>query len=583
MPWTAGSRECPLLVKVQTFLICLVSVVGAVLTRSADAPLRLSVYATAGDVRQHLATDECRARLWPLLERLRVSRVFLEGRRGDEYVAARDLAEVRDSLAARGIQTSGGIATVPGRDFGVRQSGGLDWLNWEAEKTRRDVGAFFSENARVFDELIVDDFFCTGDVSPDAERGRAGRSWSAYRRDLLVSLIDPIMARPARVARPNTRLIVKFPQWYDRFHVFGYDPPRMAAQFDQVWGGTEVRNPRTRRMGFVQPTQGYMNYRWLHSIAGRKMAGAWFDHIECGAQDFVNQAYMSVLAGARELTLFHLGDLVGEHPGDALLAERWRELVRVAGEIRGREARGITFYKPSGSDGGANLFLMDYLGMIGLPIVPVSAYPSSSRVVLLGGHAAADFEIESRVLRHLRAGATVVMTPDFVRRCSWASELAGVTARGEPGFGIFTGEASPSDAVRIEIDASLRGCGGSVLVELDTAGRSVPVLTRRRCERGQVLVLNVRTFSDADYSGTGEWLLPPRQLGWSGLPGEMANKLRAPLLEPFGIRLKAPAGVAFCIWGDREFFYNFHARPVEVVLDGRRVAIGPHQLRVAAR
>ena len=48
------------------------------------------------------------------------------------------------------------------------------------------------------------------------------------------------------------RLIIKFPQWYDRFHLFGYDPPRMAEAFDKVWVGTEVRNPLTRRGGLNQ-------------------------------------------------------------------------------------------------------------------------------------------------------------------------------------------------------------------------------------------------------------------------------------------------------------------------------------------
>jgi hypothetical protein len=51
-------------------------------------------------------------------------------------------------------------------------------------------------------------------------------------------------------------------------------------------------------MGFVQPTQGYMNYRWLTDVIGDKVEAAWFDHIECTAQNFVDQAWQSVLAGA---------------------------------------------------------------------------------------------------------------------------------------------------------------------------------------------------------------------------------------------------------------------------------------------
>jgi hypothetical protein len=201
--------------------------------------------------------------------------VFLEGRRGDQYVSPAQLRELRDWFAAQGIQCSGGIATVPGGNFGQRQQGGLEWLNWESQKTQVGVAGFFAENAPVFPELVVDDFFCTGDTSPEAEQAKGKRSWGEYRRDLLVSLINPLIVNPTRAAHRQTRLILKFPQWYDRFHLFGYDPLRMPEHFDQVWVGTEVRDPETRRMGFVQPTEGYMNFQWLASQAGSKVHGAW--------------------------------------------------------------------------------------------------------------------------------------------------------------------------------------------------------------------------------------------------------------------------------------------------------------------
>ena len=152
-----------------------------------------------------------------------------------------------------------------------------------------------------------------------------------------------MMIDPARAARPDIRMIIKFPQWYDRFHLFGYDPPRMAALFDQVWVGTEVRDPKTRRMGYVQPTEGYMNFRWLASVAGTKTTGAWFDHIECPANVFADQAFMSVLAGARELTLFRLGDLMEGHPGDAVLARRMPELFELAAKVSGKQPHGCRF------------------------------------------------------------------------------------------------------------------------------------------------------------------------------------------------------------------------------------------------
>jgi hypothetical protein len=122
------------------------------------AALELSVYCTAGDVGRYLGTADARQQVLHVLQPLNVGRVFLEGRRGDQYVSPAQLRELRDWFAAQGIQCSGGIATVPGGNFGQRQQGGLEWLNWENQKTRTDVAAFFAENAPVFPELVVDDF-----------------------------------------------------------------------------------------------------------------------------------------------------------------------------------------------------------------------------------------------------------------------------------------------------------------------------------------------------------------------------------------------------------------------------------------
>ncbi|MEI2722180.1 MAG: hypothetical protein V9H26_01165 [Verrucomicrobiota bacterium] len=171
-----------------------------------------------------------------------------------------------------------------------------------------------------------------------------------------------------------------------------------------------------------------MNFRWLSSVAGKKVRGAWFDHIECSAQNFVDQAYESVLAGARELTLFHLGDLLTPHPGDKLLAERMPELQKLADRLRGKTPRGIAFYKPPGAESAENMYLADYLGMIGLPILPVAQYPKEAKVAFLPVQAAGDGQLLDQMQRHLKRGATLVVTPALLRTLGpAAAKLAGVS------------------------------------------------------------------------------------------------------------------------------------------------------------
>lgn len=569
-------------------IVCLLASVG--LACAADRSLRISVYATAGDVNRYLVPAGGRPGVAAALKRLQVSRLFLEGRRGDEYVPPETLRELRDHLQARGFQVAGGIATVPGSRFGVRQDAKLGWLNYQAEKTRQDIARFFRENAGVFDELIVDDFYCTADTSPESEKARGARSWSEYRQDLLVSLIEPMMTDPARAVRPSVRLILKFPQWYDRFHLFGYDPARMPSAFDAIWVGTEARNPDTRRMGFVQPFESYVNFRWLSAVIGEKVKGAWFDHIDCTAQNFVDQAYQSVLAGAGELTVFHLGDLVegqpdSGRPGHALLAGAIPELAELAEKVRGRSPRGIAFYKPPGSDAEENLYLADYLGMMGLPVVPEARYPSDARVAFLGVQAASDPTLLEKVRAHLGKGATVVLTPALLRRLGPSAEqMAGVrvSPRASPGLANAVETRTGAQAVRLatplEIDLSLESAPRLTRMAALAARQRVPWLTRRRIGAGQLLVWNVRTFSGQDFRQADEWLLAPTKLGLPEMPQELADALRELLLAPLGFRLSAPTRVGFYLFDGAYCFYNFRDQAVQAQLNGEDLKLAPNRV-----
>jgi hypothetical protein len=550
-------------------------------TSAAPDGLRAGVYCTAGEVQQILTTPDGKERVLRAIQPLKVSRLFLEGRRGDEYVPPEQLRELRDFFAAKGIQCSGGIATVPGGNFGVRQTGGLDWLNWESSKTQADVAEFFSQNAPVFDQIIVDDFFCTGDVSPESERARGGRPWGDYRRDLLVSLIEPMIVKPMRAANRRTQLILKFPQWYDRFHLFGYDPARMPERFEQVWVGTEVRDPNTPRWGFQQPTEGYMNFRWLSSVAGKKVRGAWFDHIECSAQNFVDQAYESVLAGARELTLFHLGDLLTPHPGDQLLAERMPELHHLADRIRGKLRRGIAFYKPPGAESAENMYLAGYLGMIGLPILPVAQYPKDARVAFLPVQAAADATLLDKMRSHLKRGASLVVTPALLRALGpEAAKLAGVepvpASKPAQANQVQLADRVLALSTPLEMDAAIKAGDCEVKLDALIASTPVPLLTTKAVGRGRLLVLNLRTFSEQDFCDTGEWLLAPKSLGLSGIPDKLADVLRNDLLAPLGVDFYSPPRIAFVLFGDEACVYSFRDDAVRVRFGSRAQELPPH-------
>jgi len=544
----------------------------------AEPGLKFSVYATAGDVSRYLVDTAQRDRAEAAMRRLKISRIFLEGRRGDEYVAPEQLRMLRQYFEGRGMEVTGGIATVPGKVFGTRQNEKLGWLNWESATTRKGIGNFFHENAGVFDQLIVDDFYCTGDTSPESEKARGARSWADYRQDLMTGLVDPLIVKPARRVNPRVRLILKYPQWYDRFHLFGYNPQRLSGAFDQIWVGTEVRNPLTQRMGFVQPTQGYMNFRWISSVVGTKVVGAWFDHIESTGQNVVDQAYQSVLAGARELTYFHLGDLVEGHPSHPMIEAAIPELTELAGRVAGRQASGVAYYKPVGSGSDGNMYLMDYLGMLGLPVAPVAAYPSQARVVVLGIQAAADPKLLGLVEQHLKTGATIVVTPALLRAAGGAFEqLAGVKAGVDLRPGLATAVEFDQlyfPTAPLEIERGFTATDAKVVAQAVEGDVRQPLLTVRQVGPGQVLLWNMRTFTEQDFKKTGEWLLAPQPVGLPHLARPVIDMIRKRL----GVPLSAPSGVGLYQLGSDAYLYNFNGHEVSGVWQGRPVQAGANRL-----
>ena len=111
-----------------------------------------------------------------LLKRFGITKLYVEVYRGGTVVEKSLLERVRDGFTANEIEVAGGIATISGCDFGVRQVDPLTWFNWQNEKTRRDLERVVRMAVQVFDEFIVDDFLCTGDVSEQSEQVRGDRT-----------------------------------------------------------------------------------------------------------------------------------------------------------------------------------------------------------------------------------------------------------------------------------------------------------------------------------------------------------------------------------------------------------------------
>lgn len=529
--------------------------------KSRMQELRLGTYITAHSVANLLSTEEGRREALSLFRANGITKAYIEVYRGGLVVPEDILVAARDFFRNYGIDVVAGIATVPGGDFGVRQEGRLGWFNWQNEKTQQDLLQVVRSTARLFDVFIIDDFLCTADTSAESKAAKGDKSWSQYRMDLLSGLSESLFIKPAKEVNPGITMIIKYPQWYDRFHLFGYDVVREPKLFDKVWVGTESRGQYTQRYGFVQPYEGFVNYRWLAAISGEKIGGAWFDHGDCDADDFIEQAYQTVLAGAKEIVIFHYGALVQGHPGHQYLRRQFGHLADLAKAVAENPVTGVYGYKPPNSDAGGDLYIMDFIGMLGIPLVPTPVYPDNADVIFLPTQAGADPDLYAKAHKSTENGATIILTAGLLSTADDGGKLAqmaGITYPQKP-----VRERTTPVAVETEFAVD----GAKVLLSINHMGRSIPLLT----QKDNVFVLNTHTFSQADFDAVGEVLLCPRPLGLLEIPRDWANTLRKTFSEKLKYNLDAPTRIALQPLGDAGWVvhnYNREEKVISLQADG---------------
>ncbi|XOV94108.1 MAG: hypothetical protein ACFHWX_05260 [Bacteroidota bacterium] len=532
--------------------------------------LRFSVYITAHTVDRLLSLEEGRREALSLLHANGITKVYIEVYRSGLVVRPELLAEVKDFFVNNGFEVVGGIATVPGGDFGVAQEGKLGWFNWQNEKTQNDLRQVMLDAAPIFDTFIVDDFLCTGDTSLESKSAKGDRSWSVYRRELLTELATSIFIEPAKSVNPDIHMIIKYPQWYDRFHMFGYDVESGPRLFDEVWVGTETRGQYTQRFGFVQPYEGFVNYQWISTLAGDKIGGAWFDHGDCDALDFIEQAYQSVLAGANEIVIFNYGSFVQGHPGHHQLRMDMEKLFTLASAVKSNPVVGIPAYKPPHSDAEGDLYIMDLIGMLGIPLIPVSAYPDEASTIFLPAQAASDPDIISKIWTSKGKGSRIIATSGFIAKVKddgRLAELAGISkpvVKPSKANQIMVGGTEASLDPPLDLDGIFEVGSAESLLE---SSSGIPFLTRS--EDQSFYVLNSHTFSEQDFEAVGEVLLCPRPLGILEVPDVWVNTIRSVFNHELPVHLHASTRVTMQPLANGELIiHNYNQEKTAIKLSG---------------
>ncbi|MBM4028106.1 MAG: hypothetical protein FJ280_22330 [Planctomycetes bacterium] len=377
--------------------------------------LRIATLFDARDVQRRLSTDKGIDEAIDWCQKTSVTHAFIESFR-DGYTAERQpLEQARDRFRAAGFDVSGCVTpTKVGKD----STGWTGIACYTDDPTQKRIQEIFEYTASMFDQIMIDDFWFTDCQCDDCRKARGEKSWADFRCDLMTRISRERILQPARAVNPNVKIIIKYPQWYDQFHNRGYEVVRQTADFDRIWVGTETRDYADKRWGGTVQYEAYYIMRWLGAIGGAKCGGGWFDPFGTHEATYVEQARQTVLADAKEMLLFCYGALQRD-TGPANVAKLRTEipgLFQLAKLVRNQPLWGIAAPKPPNSDAQNEQYVYDFIGMLGLPLVPTEEIRTDVRAAFLPVHALKDPQLQIKLSSMLNAGTPVLVTDGLTRK-----------------------------------------------------------------------------------------------------------------------------------------------------------------------
>jgi hypothetical protein len=424
---------------------------------------RFSTLFTAQQVRDQLSTQNGIDTAIDWCRKTAVTKVYIEAFRDGYQADRKALQNGKERFQAAGFEVSGCVTTT---GVGKRSDGWKGISCYTDMATQERLQRIFEYAAGLFDETMIDDFWFTDCRCPQCDAARkaktvtvgeriypvAGDTWEDYRCELMVRLSQERLLAAAKRINPKARLIIKYPQWYDQFHERGYEVLRETTDFDRTWVGTETRNYQDRQWGGTPQYEGYFIMRWLGGIGGPKCGGGWYDPYGTTERTYLEQARQTVLGGARESMLFCYGSLMKDTGPKNIeeLRKNIPELLAVAEDIRRRQIVGLAAYKPANSHPENEQRVFDFVGMMGLPLVPCHEFPTEAKAGFFSIHALKDPDLPRKLAAFLAAGKPVLITDNLAKR------LAGKVNLDVPQVRILPVKGNPKsllDLPQAELDA----------------------------------------------------------------------------------------------------------------------------------
>jgi len=370
--------------------------------------LRFSTLFTAQNVRDMLSDQPGIEKAIQWCKQTAVTHVYVETFRSGYTAERAALEHAKKTFEDTGIDVSGCVTTT---NVGKTSTGWKLIDCYTDIPTQEHLQEIFEFTASIFDEIMIDDFLFTDCECEECRAAKKDKTWSEYRCDLMVQMSRERILKAAKAVNPDVKIIIKYPQWYDNFHNRGYEIVRQTLDFDKIWVGTETRDPDDKRWGGKAQYLAYFIMRWLGVIGGGKTGGGWFDPYGTSPPTYAEQARQTVLADAKESLLFCYGSLLKD-TGPANVAKLRTEipaLFELAEIVREKPIKGILAPKPPNSEPHNEQYVFDFVGMLGLPLVP-SDEITDAEAAFLSVHALKDWELIPKLKRMMSAGKPLLIT-----------------------------------------------------------------------------------------------------------------------------------------------------------------------------
>ena len=394
---------------------------------------KAAIYTRVYEVLQMADLAWLRERFDRIQQSIHVSKVYLETHR-DMVVAGEEiLLPVKAFFEARGIQVSGGITIT------VNERNRFETYCYTNPQHRQKLKEVVEYTARLFNEVILDDFFFTNCKCENCIRAKGQRSWTQFRLSLMEEAARELVIAPARAVNPHVELVIKYPNWYEHFQGLGFHLEAEPRLFDRVYTGTETRDPILGNQ-HLQAYHGYSIFRYFENIKPGANGGGWVDTGGMRTADrYAEQLWLTLFAKAPEVTLFDFrqlqrplqetdrapwqggsfdfdqaaqparqadGSLSPEATVALVAGQAFEQVDSFLGKLG--QPIGVPSYRPYQATGED--FLHSYLGMLGIPIDLRPTFPAQAPLILLTKSAKFDPDIVAKIQRQLMDGKAVVIT-----------------------------------------------------------------------------------------------------------------------------------------------------------------------------